>query len=77
MRAVDRPGAGALPAVQVAAVAATGFVAGAATVALVKRRTARKLARNTRSGARRPADLLPIAATRSFLVDVHVIAKPE
>ena len=57
--------------------AATGFVAGAATVALVKRRAARKMARNGRNGSRRAADLLPIAATRSFLVDVHVIAKPE
>ena len=77
VRTVDRQAPAALPAVQVAAVAATGFVAGAATVALVKRRTARKVARTTRSGARRPSDLLPIAATRSFLVDVHVIAKPE
>jgi hypothetical protein len=58
-------------------VAATGFVAGAATVALVKRRSARKVARNSRAGSRRAADLLPIAASRSFLVDVHVLAKPE
>ena len=72
------PAPASLPAVQVAAVAATGFVAGAATVALVKRRTAKKLARNGRgAGARRAVDMLPIAATRSFLVDVHVIAKPE
>jgi hypothetical protein len=60
-----------------AAVAATGFVAGAATVALVKRRAARKVARNSRAGSRRAVDLLPIAASRSFLVDVHVLAKPE
>jgi hypothetical protein len=33
--------------------------------------------RNGRGGSRRAVDLLPIAATRSFLVDVHVIAKPE
>jgi hypothetical protein len=78
VRTIERPVPGALPAVQVAAVAATGFVAGAATVALVKRRAARKLARNGRGGgSRRAADLLPIAATRSFLVDVHMIAKPE
>jgi hypothetical protein len=77
VRTVERATPAVLPAVQVAAVAATGFVAGAATVALVKRRTARKLARNGRGGARRAADLLPIAASRSFLVDVHVIAKPE
>jgi hypothetical protein len=77
VRAVERPPPASLPTVQVAAVAATGFVAGAATVALVKRRSARKLARNGRGGSRRAVDMLPIAATRSFLVDVHVIAKPE
>jgi hypothetical protein len=77
VRTIEHPSPGTLPAVQAAAAAATGFVAGAATVALVKRRAARKQAvRNGRGGARRPADLLPIAATRSFLVDVHVIAKP-
>jgi hypothetical protein len=64
-----------LPAVQAAAAAATGFVAGAATLALVRRHTARKLAR-TRSRPRRVADGLPIVASRSFLVDVHLIAKP-
>ena len=77
VRTVERVAPAALPAVQVAAVAATGFVAGAATVALVKRCAAKKIVRNGRGGPRRPADLLPIAATRSFLVDVHVIAKPE
>jgi len=77
VRTVERAAPATLPAVQVAAVAATGFVAGAATVALVKRRTTRKMVRSGRGGPRRPADLLPIAATRSFLVDVHVIAKPE
>ena len=77
VRTVERAAPASLPAVQVAAVAATGFVAGAATVALVKRRSARKLARSARSGPRRAVDLLPIAASRSFLVDVHVIAKPE
>jgi hypothetical protein len=77
VRTVERAAPAALPAVQVAAVAATGFVAGAATVALVKRRAARKVARNSRGGSRRAADLLPIAASRSFLVDVHVLAKPE
>jgi hypothetical protein len=75
VRTVERAVPAALPAVQVAAVAATGFVAGAATVALVKRRTARKVARNARSAPRRAVDLLPIAASRSFLVDVHVIGK--
>jgi hypothetical protein len=66
----------ALPAVQAAAAAATGFVAGAATVALVKRHGARKLARAQRGAPRRPIDMLPIVGSRTFLVDVHLIAKP-
>ncbi len=74
VRTIERSTPATLPAVQAAAAAATGFVAGAATVALVKRRAARKLACNSR-GTRRAVDMLPIAATRSFLVDVHVIAK--
>lgn len=77
VRTIERSSPGSLPAVQVVAVAATGFVAGAATVALAKRRSTRKLSRNARSGPRRAVDMLPIAASRSFLVDVHVIAKPE
>ena len=77
VRAIERPSPALLPAVQVAAVAATGFVAGAATVALARRRSARKLGRNGRGAPRRAVDVLPIAASRSFLVDVHVIAKPE
>jgi hypothetical protein len=77
VRTIERITPASLPAVQAAAAAATGFVAGAATVALVKRHAARKLARSSRSGPRRAADMLPIAATRSFLVDVHFIAKPN
>jgi hypothetical protein len=65
---------GPLPAVQAAAVAATGFVAGAATLALVRRHSARKLAR--RSAPRRAVDMLPIVGSRSFIVDVHLLAKP-
>jgi hypothetical protein len=65
-----------LPAVQAAAVAATGFVAGAAALALVRRRTARKLARSRQP--RRALDALPIVGSRSFLVDVHLIGRrPE
>lgn len=62
----------ALPAVQAAAAAATGFVAGAATLALVRRHTARKLARVS---AKRTVGGLPIIGTRSFLVDVHLIGR--
>jgi hypothetical protein len=70
--AVSRP----LPAVQAAAAAATGFVAGAATVALVRRRSARKLVRAQRRLPRRAVDALPIVGTRTFLVDVHLLSKP-
>ena len=74
VRTIERPGPGSLPAFQAAAAAATGFVAGAATIALIKRRTARKLG-NVKSGPRRAVDMLPIVGSRSFLVDVHVIGK--
>ena len=62
-----------LPAVQAAAVAATGFVAGAATLALVRRHSARKLQRTRQP--RRALEALPIVGSRSFLVDVHLIAR--
>jgi hypothetical protein len=61
--------------VQAAAVAATGFVAGAATFAVMNRHRARKLARLARSAPRRPFDL-PIAGSRTYLVHVHTIGKP-
>ncbi len=73
VRAVESHSPVSLPAVQAAAVAATGFVAGAATLALVRRRTARKLARTR--GPRRALDALPIVGSRSFLVDVHLIGR--
>jgi hypothetical protein len=76
-RPIESAAPAALPAVQAVAVAATGFVAGAATIALVKRHSARKLARASRNAPRRPVDLLPIVGTRTFLVDVHLIAKPQ
>jgi hypothetical protein len=73
VRAIEPAPSPALPAVQAAAVAATGFVAGAATLALMRRHATRKLAR---SGLRRGVDALPIVGTRSFLIDIHLIAKP-
>jgi len=75
VRTIERPSSASLPAVQAAAAAATGFVAGVATIALIKRRSSRKVARAGKNGSRRVADLLPITASRSFLVDVHVIGK--
>jgi hypothetical protein len=60
-----------VPARQAAALAATGFVAGAATVAAVHRRRARSpLRRRKGRGA-----LGEIVASNSFLVDVHLIRR--
>lgn len=51
-----------------AAVAATGFAAGVVTVAAVQRHRVRKAAR------RRPRGVLgKVVASRSFLVDVHML----
>ncbi len=77
VRAVDRVSPASLPAVQAAAAAATGFVAGAATIAIVRRRSARKLARAGRGGPRRAVDMLPIVGTRTFLIDIHLVGRPE
>jgi hypothetical protein len=76
VRALEPVSPASLPAVQAVAVAATGFVAGAATLALVRRHHARKLARVSLARRRSALDGLPIVASRSFLVDVHLIAKP-
>jgi hypothetical protein len=73
VRAIQSHSPVALPAVQAAAVAATGFVAGAATLALVRRHGARKLARSRQP--RRALEALPIVGSRRFLVDVHLIAR--
>lgn len=71
---------GAPPAVQVAAVAASGFVAGAAIVGLVhRRRRRRSLAARHASRRRHPdrsgpiGELVQIVGTRSVLVDVHLL----
>jgi hypothetical protein len=62
------------PAVQAAAVAATGFVAGAATVALARRRAARRAQPARRRKPRsRVAELGEVVASRSFLVDIHLL----
>ncbi|MEA2391875.1 MAG: hypothetical protein QOK31_1984 [Solirubrobacteraceae bacterium] len=54
-------------------VAATSFVAGVATAAVMRRRSARKLARRGRRG--RLMDALPVVGSRSFLVDVHLLGR--
>jgi hypothetical protein len=59
-----------VPARQAAALAATGFVAGAATVAVVHRRRARVSRRR-----RKARGIGEIMASNSFLVDVHLIKR--
>jgi hypothetical protein len=65
-----------LPAVQAAAVAATGFVAGAATMALVRRHAARKLSRTQGPGFRRGDQLPVMGPGRTSLVHVRVVGRP-
>jgi len=59
-----------VPAVQVAALAATGFVCGAATVAVVSRhRTKRALKK------RKSSPFGEIMSSSSFLIDVHLLRR--
>lgn len=65
-----------LPAVRAAAVAATGFVAGAATVVAISHRARKRT--GGRIGPRRRgkgAEALPIVATRSVLLDIHLLGR--
>ena len=57
---------------QTAAVAATGFVAGVATAAVLGRRRQRRLGR---SGPPRPGGSLEVVSSRTYLVDVHVLER--
>ena len=76
--ASSRRPAAMIPAAQAAAVAAGGFVAGAALVGLVHRRQRRPSALAKRSGRRggRAAELVQIVGSRSLLVDVHLLGGP-
>jgi len=66
----ERPTA-VVSAVQATALAATGFVAGAATVAVVSRHRAKKALKKSR----RSGPLGDIVSSRSFLVDVHLLRR--
>ena len=67
-----RPAGGmAVPAVHAAALAATGFVAEAATVAVVSRRRSR----GTRRRRKRKGAIGEIVGSNSFLVDVHLVRR--
>jgi hypothetical protein len=69
--AIERAQPILVPARQAAALAATGFVAGAATVAVVHRRRARV----PRRKRRKAGALGEIVASNSFLVDVHLLRR--
>ena len=60
-----------VPARQAAALAATGFVAGAATVAVVSRHRTKKALKKSR----RAGPIGEIVSSRSFLVDVHLLRR--
>ena len=77
---------GTIPAVQAAAVAAGGFVAGAAVVGLVTRRQRHSAAlakgrrgasrlRRSRSDSSAAGELVQIVGSRSLLVDVHLLGR--
>jgi hypothetical protein len=68
-----------LPAVKAAAVAVTGFVAGAATVVAIHRRASRRPARalGRRRAKGRDGEALSVLGTRSFLLDVHLLGRGE
>ena len=61
-----------VPARQAAALAATGFVAGACTVAMVQHRRMRVGARRRK---RKVVGLGEIMSSNSFLVDVHLLRR--
>ena len=65
------PGGLVVSNVQAAALAATGFVAGAATVAVVSRRRSRKAARKRKKAG----PIGEIVGSNSFLIDVHLLRR--
>jgi hypothetical protein len=70
--AQERPApAGLVPARQAAALAASGFVAGVTTVAVVRGARARRAARKKRRGSA----LGEIVSSNSFLIDVHLLRR--
>jgi hypothetical protein len=65
------PGVVSVTNVQAAALMASSFVAGAATVAVVSRRRARKAA----SKRKKAGPLGEIVGSNSFLIDVHLLRR--
>jgi hypothetical protein len=66
-----RRAAGQVVARQAAAVAATSFAAGVATVAIARAHKVRRARRRTQRAVG------PVVASRSFLVDVHLLGPRE
>jgi hypothetical protein len=60
-----------VPAVQAAALAATGFVAGAATVAVVSAARSRRAVKKRKKAG----PLGEIVSSNSFLVDIHLLRR--
>jgi hypothetical protein len=81
VRALQSVREGPPPFVQVAAVAATGFMAGAATAAVLGRRLSRAQARRTafaptvQAPAPRQFPAHEVAASQRFLVDVYTLVR--
>ena len=75
-RALERAdaAAGIVVVKQAAAVAATSFAAGVVTVAAVRGARAVRARRRTR---RKGPQLAPVLATRSFLIDVHLLGSRD
>ena len=75
LRALQRPEpTGAVVVKQAAAVAATSFAAGVVTVAAVRGARAVRARRRSR---RKGGQLAPVLATRSFLIDVHLLGSRD
>jgi hypothetical protein len=74
IRAIEPAQPTALPVVQAAVAAATGFVAGAATLAVVQRHRVRQLERRQRGLSGLPG--MPVQRRRTFLVDVYLLGRP-
>jgi len=69
------PPARTVPVAQAAAVAATGFAAGAVTAVVVRGMSRRRAGKAV--GRRQAKGRQPVAGTRSFLVDVHLLSPKD
>jgi hypothetical protein len=66
------PGSAIVPARQAAALAATGFVAGVTTVAVVRGARTRRAARKRK---KKGSAIGEIMSSNSFLIDVHLLRR--